>query len=596
MARLYPIHVFGGFGYIDAAGQTVVPADLSWAREFSGGLGAARKSGWWGYVDVTGAFVIERQFTDAERFVGRFAVVSQGDRRGVIDSTGAWVVEPEWERIYADGDWWHVADDGAVGWIDGKGRLRLVGQGVVVSGDASTAVLLKGAGGVARLDLATGTQVVLPCDEADRPGADTIPARMADRWGWLDYQGGWLLPPQWASVSHFFGDYAIVRTSDGKAGLIDRAANFVMPARYRSIRSWRWGDPHGWLAEDEHGLWQHDAQGHCVGGPWLDTLVTGSANLTMVQSAGGWGAVDENGRMLLDPGFEELADAGEGLLLFRRGKCWGILDTRREQPMRVEAELNRRPSAFHDGLAAMGWLEAVEVYIDTLGRDVWRRPSFRSPAIEPMKRQPADWALAREALQKLASDPTSLFGARDGERGHQFRLGPILSEEQIGQLEQRHAITLPADYRSFLIEVGNGPATPNGSGGAGPGHGLYEITGCLDGDDHLREHFIPPRTHAGWKAASEDSGFPKGLVVIGTLGCAYDYGLVVSGPWSGTVWNCVDPGWIPSTSAWGEILASHHDDYEAAHAWCWEHLEELPIERFADFYMNWLVEALGRMG
>ena len=595
MIRLYPIHLFGAFGYIDVAGRTVVPAELSWAREFSEGLGAARASGRWGYMDVSGAFVIEPQFDDAERFWGGFAVVKRGDLHGVIDRRGAWVIDPAWERISSDGGWWRVEHEGVVGWIDLAGHARLVPHHAEVSGGASTAVLLKGPCGVALLDLSNGAQVLLPCDEADRPGSDSIPARMADRWGWLDQQGKWMLPPQWASVTPFIGECAVVRTEQREVGLIDRRGRLVLPTRYRSIGSWRWGGP-DWLVEDERGIWQHDAMGKCLSGPWRDTLVTGSPQVTMVRGECGWGAIDASGRTLLPPSFDELADAGEGYLFFRRGDRWGILEPQNERPVRVEARLDR-PSAFHDGLAAIGELDCPRSYIDTLGREVWRRPEFRAPVLQPSTGHRADWTLTREALHRLASSPTSLFGARGGKGGHEFRLGPTLSEERVGELERAHGVTLPAEFRRFLLEVGNGPASPGAHGGAGPGHGLYEIEKALVDADRAREHFSPFRSHSDWRAASKnDEGIPPGLVVIGTNGCAYDYGLVVSGPWSGTMWSHVDPGWIPNTPAWGEILTAHHDDCEAAHTWCWEHLEKLPLERFSAFYLEWLVEALGRMG
>lgn len=81
-----------------------------------------------------------------------------------------------------------------------------------------------------------------------------------------------------------------------------------------------------------------------------------------------------------------------------------------------------------------------------------------------------------------------------------------------------------------------------------------------------------PRSRAAWNAAAErdEEGVPPGLVVIGTHGCAFDYGIVVTGPFAGTMWSYVDPGWLPSTTSWGEILSAHHHDDELAQNWCWD--------------------------
>ena len=55
------------------------------------------------------------------------------------------------------------------------------------------------------------------------------------------------------------------------------------------------------------------------------------------------------------------------------------------------------------------------------------------------------------------------FGALD----HEYRLRPVLSEQEIEAFEQEHGLALPADYRQFLSHVGNG--------GAGPYYGLVPL-------------------------------------------------------------------------------------------------------------------------
>jgi len=72
------------------------------------------------------------------------------------------------------------------------------------------------------------------------------------------------------------------------------------------------------------------------------------------------------------------------------------------------------------------------------------------------------WAGIRERVLRLAERPGSdkVFGAR----GHGFRLGPVMREEQLQALEAALGVGLPAQYRSFLLRVGGG--------GAGPYYGL----------------------------------------------------------------------------------------------------------------------------
>lgn len=54
-----------------------------------------------------------------------------------------------------------------------------------------------------------------------------------------------------------------------------------------------------------------------------------------------------------------------------------------------------------------------------------------------------------------------------GVRGHGFELDDPLSREELANLEAQLGVALPADYRSFLLEVG--------AGGAGPSYGLYPV-------------------------------------------------------------------------------------------------------------------------
>lgn len=79
------------------------------------------------------------------------------------------------------------------------------------------------------------------------------------------------------------------------------------------------------------------------------------------------------------------------------------------------------------------------------------------------------------ALQELRSTPTSraIFGAV----GHKFVLNPVLSETEVQAFETMHRISLPADYRRFLTQVGNG--------GAGPYYGIFPL-GQMDGNDNVK--------------------------------------------------------------------------------------------------------------
>lgn len=137
----------------------------------------------------------------------------------------------------------------------------------------------------------------------------------------------------------------------------------------------------------------------------------------------------------------------------------------------------------------------------------------------------------RELVQRLAVADASLrvFGADM----HRYRLGPCLSEEAVAAFESAHRIELPADYREFLLRVGNG--------GAGPFYGLRPLD--AQGRDLARP--FPFEATADMSEPVErpedDWGVrAPGIIEICHQGCTYYNFLVVSGPSRGTVWEADD--------------------------------------------------------
>ncbi|NED15818.1 SMI1/KNR4 family protein [Streptomyces sp. SID9124] len=185
------------------------------------------------------------------------------------------------------------------------------------------------------------------------------------------------------------------------------------------------------------------------------------------------------------------------------------------------------------------------------------------------------WAGVRERVLRVAqrSGADKVFGAR----GHGFRLGPVMSEEQVRALEVELGVGLPAQYRSFLLQVG--------AGGAGPDYGL--MTPTLDDDgwqwrgvglaypaqttraelagrpfaaealgsqlaslevrEPEREAFASDeefrRTYAAWDARYEElyDAQEAGAVFLSEQGCGYASLLVMTGPHRGTVWEDLRP-------------------------------------------------------
>ncbi|MEX0172524.1 SMI1/KNR4 family protein [Streptomyces sp. LMG1-1-1.1] len=145
-----------------------------------------------------------------------------------------------------------------------------------------------------------------------------------------------------------------------------------------------------------------------------------------------------------------------------------------------------------------------------------------------------------------AQDPEwSRFGAGT----HRYELAPALPEAEIRAFEEAHGINLPAEYRSFVAEVGNGPA--------GPGHGLMPLTvPRLEAhedwavDDEWEEDRLPGRLAQLFllteplpgRIGASTGELTGGTLMLAEEGCGIYNRLILNGPRKGEVWQ-IDPDW-----------------------------------------------------
>jgi hypothetical protein len=147
------------------------------------------------------------------------------------------------------------------------------------------------------------------------------------------------------------------------------------------------------------------------------------------------------------------------------------------------------------------------------------------------------------------------MAARDPERScfgadaHRYELASALPEGEIAAFEAAHGIDLPAEYRSFVAEVGDGPA--------GPGHGLMPLTVARPEsgeewavDAEWEEDRLPGRLAEPFPLAGPLPGrigpsvceLTRGTLMLAEEGCGSYVRLVLNGPRKGEVWR-IDPDW-----------------------------------------------------
>jgi SMI1 / KNR4 family (SUKH-1) len=186
-----------------------------------------------------------------------------------------------------------------------------------------------------------------------------------------------------------------------------------------------------------------------------------------------------------------------------------------------------------------------------------------------------------------------------GSESHQYQLKPCLSNKDIQVFESKYNITLPSEYKNFLLEIGNG--------GAGPGYGLSGLS--VISEELYQENYEIlsqpfPFTEA-WNDldlivnnntdvvttndAYFDDKFIQGTLTITNYGCGIYGMLVITGEQSGKIWiddRTNDNGIYPASLSF--CHAFHDSDPDDLHP---NNDEEQPLS-FDDWYEDWLNRSL----
>ncbi len=119
-----------------------------------------------------------------------------------------------------------------------------------------------------------------------------------------------------------------------------------------------------------------------------------------------------------------------------------------------------------------------------------------------------------------------LFGADK----HKYCWNTTASSEEVEQFEQKTGVSLPDEYRNFLLQAGNG--------GAGPFYGLFsleETEDCLTWDvEPDKLPFLSPE-HTGRDLDMDEENWKRGCIPIGSEGDTYFTCLMVAGPDRGRI-------------------------------------------------------------
>lgn len=244
----------------------------------------------WGFADRHGTLRVAAVFEQAMPFADGLALVREGGLWGLLDIHGNWFLRPSIATMPS----WPFFSEGVMG--------------VAVPGGFGLANHL------GRL-IASG-----PFEDLKPRSQELAPAKQNGKWGFIDNEGKWMIPPHYEDAGLFRGSLAPVKTS-GRWGYINSTDEMRIPAIFDLAMEFWW---------EGKALVQ-------INNTWYHLSLTGSlSSLPEGQTAtlpvpfpwqGRWGFLWSAGNPAIPPIYERAQPFAEGLAAVRREGLYGYIDT-----------------------------------------------------------------------------------------------------------------------------------------------------------------------------------------------------------------------------------------------------------------------------
>ena len=227
-------------------------------------------------------------------------------------------------------------NDAEYGFID-RGGAVVLRDGWIDAGDFSEGVAgVRNATGRWGL-IDSGGQLVVPhhwrnlpiCQEGAIKIREDRDSEEGMRFGFADKTGRMILGFQWEFVSDFHEGLAEITPPDSfQSGFIDKTGQVAVPPRWEFVLAFSEGAVA--VEESDGGPWYFlDKTGRKLhGGRSYEDARSYAGGLAAVKIRGQWGAVDHEGRFVVEPAWDDLGDycPETGLIPVSRGGDHGFVD------------------------------------------------------------------------------------------------------------------------------------------------------------------------------------------------------------------------------------------------------------------------------
>lgn len=258
-----------GWGYLDSAGNVIVPAQFSSAGHFSEGLAPVRE----GPLPV--------------RFTSKPSIITR--KWGYINDAGKMAIEPQFDTagIFSEGLAW-IEIDGKFGFIDKSGKIVVIPQ----------------------------------FDEARNFSGGFALVRVNNKYGYINPSGQLVIAPRFEAANSFSEGLAAVKVGT-HYGYIDHIGRLAIEPRFDGAVSFSAG-----LAKvNVHSKWGYiNRVGTLIIQPQFEECGSFAEGLAEVKIGANWGYVDPTGKIIIKPQFSEADSFSEGLASVKIKDRWGYIN------------------------------------------------------------------------------------------------------------------------------------------------------------------------------------------------------------------------------------------------------------------------------
>ncbi|MDR2964095.1 MAG: WG repeat-containing protein [Bacteroidales bacterium] len=222
------------------------------------------------------------------------------------------------------------------------------------------------------------------CSSNSSLDVSLIPVLSGEKWGYIDKKGEYAINPQFEDAGFFRGGLARVIAPDGKYGYINKDGKYEIAAQYKrathfsqglafvvsdasyptcintsgetvfslkqALGVYSFSEGLALFATADKKFGFVDTEGRVVINPQFEEALPFSEGLAAIEQKGKWGFIDKTGKIVINPQFNRVSWFVNGKAAVYNGKQWGFIDNKGSYVINPQFD---RAGDFNEGFAVI---------------------------------------------------------------------------------------------------------------------------------------------------------------------------------------------------------------------------------------------------